>query len=192
MKRGLMNSVAMLSMFMLMASVALWIRSYWIPENIGWVRESWPDEPTLRSVSVCLTPMNGKFYFDYTRSEQRLPAEDLPRMHAAHLTGSRLVWRPISTGPGMVLPATNRLGFGWTRNDGIYGNYIQYGWECTTPAWLPVLVFATPLVMWLRFQRRVRKRAAAGHCENCGYDLRASPERCPECGDDVTHSAPGA
>ena len=30
--------------------------------------------------------------------------------------------------------------------------------------------------------RKVFARIAAGHCANCGYDLRGSQERCPECG----------
>ena len=50
------------------------------------------------------------------------------------------------------------------------------------PSWIPPIPFAACGVMlWLRHRLRYR-RASAGLCTTCGYDLRATPERCPECG----------
>ena len=34
-------------------------------------------------------------------------------------------------------------------------------------------------------KKRMRHRLAAGLCPACGYDLRASTERCPECGREI-------
>lgn len=50
-------------------------------------------------------------------------------------------------------------------------------------AWIPypllvLLVFLPPVIGWLQ-HRKARERQI---CEYCGYDLRATPERCPECG----------
>jgi hypothetical protein len=44
----------------------------------------------------------------------------------------------------------------------------------------PLLGTLVPLVVLFFVRKRARR--TAGHCLNCGYDLRATPERCPECG----------
>jgi predicted RNA-binding Zn-ribbon protein involved in translation (DUF1610 family) len=45
-------------------------------------------------------------------------------------------------------------------------------------------LFTSAARLW-RAQAIARKRASAGHCPECGYDLRASHVRCPECGSHV-------
>ena len=51
------------------------------------------------------------------------------------------------------------------------------------PLWIPVVPFAF-LVWYNCFSpaHRRRKRKKLGLCVKCGYDLRGSNERCPECG----------
>jgi hypothetical protein len=50
------------------------------------------------------------------------------------------------------------------------------------PHWLLALLSALLPAFWLIAELPRRRRRGAGHCPSCGYDLRASPERCPECG----------
>ena len=56
------------------------------------------------------------------------------------------------------------------------------GWEVHCPHWFLLTLFAS--LPSIRFYRRLRHRRLAliGHCRKCGYDLRATPDRCPECG----------
>ena len=64
------------------------------------------------------------------------------------------------------------FGAGTTLGGGRYGS---------VPFWFLVLVFAVPPALILRSELR-RRRSGPGRCAACGYDLRATPDRCPECG----------
>lgn len=50
------------------------------------------------------------------------------------------------------------------------------------PHWFALLVSAIPAIAIIIFWKSRRRRMSKGLCANCGYDLRASPSRCPECG----------
>ena len=81
------------------------------------------------------------------------------------------------------------LGFGV-----LQGRTEWYGTDTITvrhvgvalPWWyLAMLAVVTPgemaaKALWRR--RRSERRRRAGQCQQCGYDRRATPERCPECG----------
>ena len=54
--------------------------------------------------------------------------------------------------------------------------------ELTVPFWLVVLPFWSPLLVRWYFSRRARRVERLGRCAKCGFDLRASQDRCPECG----------
>src|SRR4051794_11228547 len=55
-------------------------------------------------------------------------------------------------------------------------NYLLYA--ATAFFWISFLLFTIAVVRWINVRDRIR----AGLCATCGYDLRASPDRCPECG----------
>ena len=56
------------------------------------------------------------------------------------------------------------------------------------PHWFLMLLTALPAVSWTRRALRRRQRERLRLCRNCGYDLRATPDPCPECGTAPAHA----
>jgi hypothetical protein len=50
------------------------------------------------------------------------------------------------------------------------------------PAWFVALLLAIYPNMRILKHRKRQRRRRAGKCVICGYDLRGSPDQCPECG----------
>jgi hypothetical protein len=68
-----------------------------------------------------------------------------------------------------------------------YWRWYPHSWQgaesamfLLLPFWLMTLT--TSVIPFVWGIRRFCRRHPAGSCQSCGYDLRATPDRCPECG----------
>src|SRR5207247_7519797 len=75
-------------------------------------------------------------------------------------------------------------GFSYTREP------LETGF--TVPAWLLLIASVALPVKTVCALARQRRRLILGRCCKCGYDLRATPARCPECGSVVAASETAA
>lgn len=188
--RWMFNLATVVSLLTCVSTVAVWIhcRSHVIERRLELLREF-----------VNLKVMDGGFVFDRLRY--------LPDRTASWVRLPRFGQLAFPVRPEDIL--TDRLsrtdhrfigfGFGTSRSKGDYERYasgrsvlvrgtppntllaIAVG-RLVVPFW-SVIAFSL-LIPTLRLLSSLRQRTLPleGHCKCCGYDLRATPERCPECG----------
>jgi hypothetical protein len=82
---------------------------------------------------------------------------------------------------GETLP--KKLGFQYSHaSPMIPGALVSQTTSVGFPHWAIIIPTTAPAIAWLLLRRRAARAKRDNMCPQCGYDLRATPQRCPECG----------
>ncbi len=177
--RKLMHILAGLLMLIAGLMLVLTVRGLWVEDYI--VRTY--NHASDRSVRdrVILGSGNGVIFFSRVIWRTRLPLDPIQNP-GLHDPINYVEWEFLQ-----VAPNSHRA-FSWQPDI----NYMRRGDDISgttnlvigMPHWLILLVCAGLGTVWFGFiARRARWMRNAGFaCRGCGYDLRATQDRCPECG----------
>ena len=92
-------------------------------------------------------------------------------------------WEPMDSSGSRAVHIDEAHGFCFHHDLGtnsLYGWYSVSGFSA--PCWFYLLLFTVLPAARLFYHRKTARRFRRGRCRACGYDLRATPDRCPECG----------
>ena len=161
MKHRLFTILAALSLPLCAVTAIIWARSYWYHDVVGWGKQV-----GTHGWWACL---------EWDQAHVVVRAVDANRAgFIGEWINKGILWErepPESMRPDLL----------WHIN----ANWGQ-AWALGVPCWLALTAFGASPALWLRLrwssQRRRALRQQRGLCLTCGYDLRASSGRCPECG----------
>lgn len=192
MTRRLLNFLTVLSMLLWVAVCVVWVRGHWIADEVGW--SQWRlDSATDRQAGVSFISAGGGVLVRMRWSRLAIAdAAELDRVRRESPKHRQWTWKrwPDPQYPaGSTAPtALNRFGI-YLHLDAQSG---AWGWQrdgyVAVPSWLLAGVCAAPPGCRAVRKWRERRRGLndGSVCAACGYDLRATPDRCPECGAEAT------
>jgi hypothetical protein len=195
-RRFILNAATVLSLLMCAGVVGLSVRSYWRTDRLSWFRESPPKVFAAGAVTRVVTErgrlafvqnlnVECGWFMPMTPGFTSSPAPvSLSNSGARGLIDwpARCWWPPI----GEVARAEVYRFAGFER--GHYTVVEPYNsYPLREDVWALPLAFVAALFALLpafRLREYVlhRRRWRSGLCFNCGYNLCATPDRCPECG----------
>ena len=172
----LLNFAAGASAALLLVTIVLWVRSYAVAETIT------RDESTL----LAFNSADGAAGFTY-QDRAALAASGYRFRGWSYLSGPAVPRTRARPGPGTVFHLDR---FGFTAAYGrrpvaasFYGRSLPYRSTLTLrlPYWfIAILCLYLPARAFL--YRAATRAGPRDRCRVCNYDLRATPDRCPECG----------
>lgn len=177
MLRRLFTFCSALSLLACVIVCAIWVRSYWAQDEIKW---GWTG-----GLVWAWTPKGHLEVGVYRGDCSNEPASffGLKRERSA-------VYDPLDTFIYLEIDPPDKLverkwgGFAWYSVQSHTPGGLQA--EAVAPFWAIASMTALLPLIWillrLRSRVRTRRQKRAGLCRCCGYDLRATPGRCPECG----------
>jgi hypothetical protein len=181
--RRLLNLLTILSLLLCVAAVAMWVTGYRWGTSLTWTRGD-PVGTDQGFLEVSLLSERGEAAAVIDREWAHCDQDVGPLLARAEWPSRlRWGWRPSG---GMFDHLTDSdiwptAGFAAVDNrtelspqDGSRYTVLMAPW------WAAAAAFA--VLPTIRLSRRLWRRRKAGSCPTCGYDLRATPGRCPECG----------
>jgi hypothetical protein len=159
--------LAVLSLLLCLATLALWVRSYWRYEGLYYA----PERTWLAAIE------SGEGIVGLFKTSEDSDEPPGKGWEFRYLTDRNsttyLAFRKGGGGSSTV------LGFGSMSMT--FGISVKVR-GLLAPHWFFAMLFAILPAFQLRAILHLHKRSREGLCPRCGYDLRATPERCPECG----------
>ena len=164
----LFTVASVLSLLLCIGVVPLWLRSYWRHDYAG-VR--------VRSSLVAVQSNMGHVALVRITAHAGEPRRNWQLVRGSETASFNFIW---DTSGG------EQFSHGREEFLSPRGRTVLECW--TTPYWLwAVLTFILPAAMVIR--RRAHPHDDPQRCRRCGYDLRASADRCPECGTPIITDA---
>ena len=187
MRRRVISFLVCLSLLLCLLSQAALVRGrFHHAEAVEWTRR---DDRRQSFRKIWITSGRGHVSVEtFWQDNPTMPPADWPE-YAARLGRPGLhvvVERDTDLATPRLLTHFDRgayaAGFAWGRRQSNYPHTGFGGTVVAMPWWPLVVLTAIPPAAWFVNARRRRVRARRWMCWECGYDLRATPGTCPECG----------
>ena len=183
--RVLLHILITVSLILFLAIIVLWCRSYRCDDVV--TRERYlPGAAPPRVEWLTLESRDGSLRWRCTvaaaaHDDGRMKSK--MRRRAAEAAGQTPRWSFRERyGPDMLHNPRTMGPLRWGYEEFRFYTYDVQMRAAECSYWLPALLLAAPPALAVRRAMSKAKAAHRGLCPSCGYDLRATPERCPECG----------